>query len=92
LVVTLLNPYLIVQGRSSPYVQGVADIARLMPTAPGKQQEHHVKKLMIIAALVTGIAVPALAATSSAFAGPRDNVYNYDRAVNGSDASTPGHN
>jgi hypothetical protein len=50
------------------------------------------KKLMIMLALISAIAVPALAGASSAFAGPRDNVYNYDRAVNGSDASTPGHN
>jgi hypothetical protein len=50
------------------------------------------RKLMIAIGLIASIAVPAFASASPAFAGPRDDVFNYDRAVNGSDASTPGHN
>ena len=55
------------------------------------------KKLVIVMALITGVVAPALAgASSSTFSAQRDFAprggYNYDRAVNGSDASTPGHN
>jgi hypothetical protein len=49
------------------------------------------KKFMVVLALITSVAAPALAGASPAFAAPRGG-YNYDRAVNGSDASTPGHN
>lgn len=50
------------------------------------------RKVMIAIALIASVAGPVLTSASAAFAGPRDDVFNYDRAVNGSDASTPGHN
>jgi len=82
------------QRKRPSHVQLVADIVRLkLKTFGFQRQEKDMKKLMIVMALITGIAAPALAGASPAFAGPRDGyVHNYDRAVNGSDASTPGHN
>ena len=51
------------------------------------------KKFMIAMTLIASMAAPVLASASPAFAAPRDGyAQNYDRMVNGSDASTPGHN